>query len=770
MHYCKKLIFILLIFPIHLLSANEECYIQITINSKEDISHLSNLVSIDSQSRKNFEDGYLMAYTGTDTLPVLQKMGYQVKRFPHPGLNPDARMGLLSRSKDRAWDAYPTYSEYVQMMNDFVTNYPNLCSLHHIGASTNTVRPHDLWVLKISEDPHLEQDEPEVLFTSTMHGDETTGFVTMLRLIDELLSHYDPLSADPYDMEITAMIQNMEIWINPLANPDGTYYGDDSSVSGAIRSYATSTGGYAGIDPNRNFPDPVGGPHPDGNAHWAETIAMMDFADQNHFVLSSNFHGGIEVMNYPWDTWQRRHADDAWLIDVCRNYADLAQLNGPVGYFTSLNNGITNGYDWYHVEGGRQDYMNYWHGCREITNEISTTKSPLGSNLPIYWDANRQALLNYLKESLKGIRGIVTSQAGTPLAATIEIVGHDVEIDQSMVKTDPEVGDYHRMLLPGTYTIRASAYGYLPMEFPDISVSGGDATIQHFVLQPASTVTVTGIVTSSPGNVPLAGATVELLDTPFSPVQTGPAGTFTFEGVVEDYITFRISATDHGTIEEERLVTAGSTVQNFSLPRIATYLFEDFETDDGGLMGDGSWAYGTPSGSGLTPTPYSGDHLWATNLSGNYAINEHSYLQIDGIQVPSNFPKFEFRHWYQFENTYDGGRVEIAIDGGAFTPITPLEGYTGNINALSGEGYGGYSNGWLFAQFDLSAYADQTVSIRWHFASDVSNNYLGWYIDDLQLTGQADGEEAIFSDGFETGDTTQWDHTITNKTGLYILR
>ena len=50
-----------------------------------------------------------------------------------------------------------------------------------------------------------------------MHGDEITGYVTMLRLIDTLAKGYGIVP------QFTYLLQNVEIWINPLADPDGTY-------------------------------------------------------------------------------------------------------------------------------------------------------------------------------------------------------------------------------------------------------------------------------------------------------------------------------------------------------------------------------------------------------------------------------------------------------------------------------------------------------------------------------------------------------------------
>jgi hypothetical protein len=239
------------------------------------------------------------------------------------------------------------------------------------------------------------------------------------------------------------------------------------------------------VDLNRNYPDPAAGPHPDGNSYQPETIAWMAFADAHSFVLSANFHGGAEVFNYPWDTWVRRCPDNNWWIDAGRKFADTVHTYSPSSYMDDLNNGITDGYDWYRVTGGRQDYMNYWKGCREVTIEVSNTKLPSASSLPTYWGYLRASLLHYLETSLTGVRGIV-SDANTmaPVPAVINVVGYDTDVDSSRTFTDPDVGDYHRMLLPGTYTFEYSALGYIPQTVSGIVVSGGSATVVNVQLDP----------------------------------------------------------------------------------------------------------------------------------------------------------------------------------------------------------------------------------------------------------------------------------------------
>ena len=65
------------------------------------------------------------------------------------------------------------------------------------------------------------------------------------------------------------------------------------------------------------FPDPMQSYSPE-----KETIDMVRFMKKHHFVISANFHSGDEVVNYPWDRWQRLHADDAWFNYISRGYAD----------------------------------------------------------------------------------------------------------------------------------------------------------------------------------------------------------------------------------------------------------------------------------------------------------------------------------------------------------------------------------------------------------------------------------------------------------------
>ncbi len=434
---------------------------------KEQIASLSKLISIDK-----VENGFVWAYAGKaafDAFRALQ-IPYTLLPYHEAGtadkiLEPDA-LGV-----PLAWDFYPSYSAYETMMAGFETTYPALCRIVTIGTLSSGRK---LLAAHLSSNVDSAMNKPQFLYLSSIHGNELTMYVLMLRLIDTLLANY---GTDP---RMTAILDNVNLWICPLANPDGTYYVSNSSVNGAVRENAN------GVDLNRNFPDPEDGPHPDGNPWQEETVFYMNFASEQHFVMSANFHGGAEVVNYPWDTWPILPADNLWWNFTGRQFADTIHLYSPSTYFNDLDNGVTNGYAWYTIDGGWQDYLNWWHHCREATIEVSSTKKPPASQLPTYWKYLRRSLLNYIEQSTYGIRGIVTdSITGAPLRAKVFIQGHD--FDSSFIYSALPVGNYHRLLYPGSYHLTFTAPGYYPKTLSNLGVVHYQTNVQDVQLVPIGT-------------------------------------------------------------------------------------------------------------------------------------------------------------------------------------------------------------------------------------------------------------------------------------------
>ncbi|HZK07339.1 MAG TPA: M14 family zinc carboxypeptidase [Bacteroidales bacterium] len=420
--------------------------------SDADLQRLSSQISIDAVRGDD-----VFAYANKEEFADFLKSELSFEVLPKPGeliKNPRMLHDVNIKAIDD-WDFYPTYEAYISMMNQYAIEYPDLCQVFSIGQTT---QGRQLMVAKISDNVGTREAEPQFLYTGTMHGDETAGYIILLRMIDYLLENY---ATNP---EIAALVNNSEIWINPAANPDGTYAGGNNTVYGSTRYNANN------VDLNRNYPDPKDGPHPDGKAWQPETIAFMQMAEENNFVMSANTHGGSEVINYPWDTWSRLHADDDWLYFVSREYADTVHVYAPTGYLTALNNGVTNGYQWYSITGSRQDYMTYFQQCRELTMELSNTKLLSPSQLPAHWNYNYRSMLNYMRQATYGVNGTVTDMVtGDPLAAMISIENHDA--DSSMVFTSPVTGFYQRPIEAGSYNFTFSAPGHFPQTINNVQVS-----------------------------------------------------------------------------------------------------------------------------------------------------------------------------------------------------------------------------------------------------------------------------------------------------------
>jgi hypothetical protein len=434
-----------------ILNLHGEIIIRFKQPSSTTLQTLSGMMSIDNYN-KQAEGNEITAYLNRNQFKQFEKSKIDYEIVTPPSLKAAFTM-CPDIAGVKKWNCYPTYSQYIQIMQSFATDYPNLCKLVEFGQSVDGRK---LLAVKISDNVNDTEEEPAFLYTSTMHGDEVTGYMLMLRLIDYLLSNYNSNS------RITDLVNTTEIWINPLSNPDGTYSSGNSTLIGATRLNSNA------IDLNRNYPDPIGNLHPDRSSWQPENLEMIDFMKNQHFVLAANFHGGDELVNYPWDIWtssEKVHPDDLWYKEISHQYADTVHANSS-GYMVGFDNGITNGGDWYIADGSRQDYMNYYLHGRETTIELSTVKMPDPASLPNYWNYNYRSLLNYINRVHTGVYGKITDQDGLPLHAKISLKAYDS--DSSEVYSNALNGMYYRMLRDGSYRLTASLTGY---SFFDSTVS-----------------------------------------------------------------------------------------------------------------------------------------------------------------------------------------------------------------------------------------------------------------------------------------------------------
>jgi hypothetical protein len=423
---------------------------------------------------------YLSVTSVKDNLAYITLSPVTLGRFLASGYSFDVReikdakgiYSAVNTTEALTWQQYPSYHQYDSIINYFSVTYPELCDIDTIGTS---IKGRYVFALKVSDNPGIDEDEPEVFYSSTIHGDETGGFVLMLRLADYLLKNYNS------DTRAKELVDNLEIWINPLANPDGTYNSGDV-ISSPVRFNAN------GYDLNRNFPDP----ETPNTVKQKETLDMVQFMRKHRFVISANFHAGSEVVNYPWDRWfTKYHADDSWFRDISRAYADTVHVYSGPAYMSDFDNGITRGAEWYVINGGRQDFVTYELQGREVTIELDVTKLTPPAQLELLWQNNYRSLLGYLGNALYGVHGIVSdTYTGEGLPAAVFIHGHDK--DSSQICSDTLTGRFTRLLSPGIWDLAFTAEGYHDTVITDVTVNKYTRTELNVEMRPETTQIDTG--------------------------------------------------------------------------------------------------------------------------------------------------------------------------------------------------------------------------------------------------------------------------------------
>ena len=356
-------------------------------------------------------------------------------------------------------------------MTFYSSEFPEITRLYSIGRSVSGV---DLLAIEISDNPGTHEiGEPEFKYVANMHGNEVTGRETLLYLMQYLCNNYAS------NETVKSLVDSTRIHLLPSMNPDGYSTAQEGDYGGIIGRRNAN-----GVDLNRNFPDRF---NRQSSSIQPETQAIINWLQNYPFVLSANIHNGALVANYPYDnSADRRNVyttcpDD----DVFRQLALSYSRAHPVmhlgqaaceGNTESFVDGITNGADWYSIDGGMQDYNYLNSNCFEITIEQHCFKYPPASMLQDIWEDNRDALITYIQQVHRGAKGIVTDSTGNPIAAAkVRVQGRDGSL------TTTRNGEYWRLLSPGDYELRVTAVGYLD-EYAAITVGDEEAVQVNFML------------------------------------------------------------------------------------------------------------------------------------------------------------------------------------------------------------------------------------------------------------------------------------------------
>lgn len=322
-------------------------------------------------------------------------------------------------------------------------NYPDITYLEDAGLSAEG---RAIRALVISDNPTDFESEPRIRLTGSIHGDENVTTEVLIRLIEYITTCY------AFGISrIKELVDSRYIVFIPMLNPDG--------VAAGSRYNANN------VDLNRNFDaywESTGsGSHGAFAFSESESGAFRDYSNGIFFTLSLTFHSGAVIVNMPFDYDSLSYNDVAPAeYDLVTHFGEVYSMSGRFLETEGLldtpyvKNGTINGGDWYIVYGSLQDWSYLSTGCIDYTVEITDEKPEVPEEIDELFNLNMESMLSYIESADMGVYGRIINSSGEPLKAVVSIDGGDI------VTSSDSSGYYHRVLLPGNYTIRINAGGY----------------------------------------------------------------------------------------------------------------------------------------------------------------------------------------------------------------------------------------------------------------------------------------------------------------------
>ena len=119
---------------------------------------------------------------------------------------------------------YYTFNEIVENLDELYEDYPNLVAQKiSIGE---TLEGRQIWAIKMSDNPNIDEDEPEVLYTGLHHAREPMSYMNLFYYMNWLVENYE---SDPIAKNI---LDHRELWFVPALNPDGLIYNQQIAPNG----------------------------------------------------------------------------------------------------------------------------------------------------------------------------------------------------------------------------------------------------------------------------------------------------------------------------------------------------------------------------------------------------------------------------------------------------------------------------------------------------------------------------------------------------------
>ncbi len=580
-----------------------------------------------------------------------------------------------------------TWAEVIAELDSMQLMYPNLITQKEIIGYSVQNRP--IYMVKISDNPGVNEPEPQILYTALHHAREPEGMMQMIYYMYYLLENY---GTDP---EVTYLVDNREMYFIPVVNPDGYEYNRQTNPNGGgmwRKNRRDNGGGSFGVDLNRNYGPyeywnaPNGGSSTDpwsdtyrGTAPFSEseTATIRDFLATKDLSNALNYHTYSNLLIYPYGALEHETPDSL----IFREFAsDMTQYNG----YTYGTDQQTVGYS---TRGNSDDYF-YDGDTVANSGKIFTMTPEVGSFADGFWPPQNRII---------------------PLA--------------------------QENLFPNLYYAWVAG-AYIGLDNPNFSqpyFNPGDVvelnpTFKNKGLADGSNINVqlnslNSYVTINSGNetfsfIPARG--IVQVSSPFS-------FTLSPDTPVETEVQLEFVSSMNGTVMSKDTI-------NF-IVGTPEFVFVD-STNDPNILWTITSTPSYPKWEATFSTYYSSPSSFTDSKNGDYSNNATVTMTLTNSIDLSQYNNPRLTYWtkWDIEGNWDYGQVLVSTNNGS--NWIPLEGAytepgTGSFQPPGEPVYDGTQTTWVKEEISLANYNTNQVKIRFRLRTDGSVTRDGWYLDDI---------------------------------------
>lgn len=564
------------------------------------------------------------------------------------------------------------YQEMLDELDAMAAQYPNLITIKAPISTflTNESRP--IYHVKISDNPAVEETEPNVLYTAIHHAREPLSMSQTIFYMWYLLENYAT------NDEIKYLVDNTQMFFVPCINPDGYIYNETTDPNGGgmhrknRRNVGTSN---KGVDLNRNYSygwGTTGTTTTDMNSDTycgtgafsePETQAIQWLVENHNFVSAFNAHTYGNTLLYPVGTTSAEFADHHdYFADLSEHMVELS------GYFPQKSSGL------YPASGDSDDYMykvDVGIGSKDtifaMTPEIGTA----------FWPAQSEII-----------------PTAKDMVFTNMVLSHMTHKYLIVKDTDPTTVE----TMTGDFNHSAFRLG----------LEDGPVTVS---IEPILNIQSVGS--------PIIH-TIDVRQTALAAISyvLDPAILF------GDEIKY-VLKTDNGLWVRNDTIT-----KTFGA---LTLQFTDDATTNAnwtGTWGTTTSTFVSPSNSFTESN--AGDYQ--NNANKTYMLTQAIDLTNATAAQVSYYAKWEIESDYdycQFQVSIDNGTTWIG-QCGLYT--VPGNSANGSVQPNNEPVYEGTQSAWVLEEINLSDYIGQTIKVRFQFESDGAVRQDGFYYDDFKVS------------------------------------